>query len=137
MKNIVLLFVAFVALPVAALAQDQFKFDVFGGYTYLHSSQDNTGGTITSNTSGFTGAAAYYPGKKFGIVGEFALYKLSSFHQGSTDIDVDGTATSYTGGPRFRFAAKGVTPFVQSLLGFSHTGDITLIPRCVELVVPA
>ena len=129
MRKLVWLCGLFLALAIPAMAQDELpKFDVFGGYSYVHFSISpgaGGGGNITSNLNGGSGAAAFYPNNWLGLVADFGGYKFSTLHQGSTNPSVSGTAISYLFGPRVRFGHGGVTPFAQVLFGGAHNGGIT------------
>ncbi len=126
MRKLVLLFGLLLALSLPAMAQDQPRFDVFGGYSYVHVSfKDGSAGNITSNLNGGSGAAAFYPSKLFGVVADFGGYKVSSLKQAGASLDVSGTVISYLFGPRVRFGSGGITPFAQVLFGGAHLGNIT------------
>jgi len=127
MRKLVWLCGLFLALAVPAMAQDELpKFDVFGGYSYVHFSiNGGSGGQITSNLNGGSGAAAFYPNNWLGLVADFGGYKFSTLHQGSTSLGVSGTAITYLFGPRVRLGHGGVTPFGQILFGGAHAGNIT------------
>jgi hypothetical protein len=117
------------------MAQDLPRFDVFGGYSYVHVSipTSGTSGNITSNLNGGSGSVAFYPSRLWGVVGDFGGYKFSSLKQGSSSLDVSGSVVSYLFGPRIRFGAKAFTPFAQVLFGGAHTGDVTCstsVPGC-------
>lgn len=139
MKRIVLFCAGTLVLSLSVQAQDLPKFDVFGGYSLFHFNQSQSGGNVTGNFQGGSGAAAYYPGKWFGIVGDFGGYKISKIKQGSFTGDLSGTAISYLFGPRIRFVNKSaVTPFGQILFGGVHHGviDGTSAAICSPQPVP-
>lgn len=125
MRKIVLLCGLLLALSLPAMAQDLPRFDVFGGYSYVHFSIGSSGGNITSNLNGGSGAAAFYPTNHLGIVADFGGYKISTLKQGSTSLAVSGTTISYLFGPRLRYGTGAVTPFAQVLFGGAHNGNIT------------
>jgi len=131
MRKLVWLCGLFLALAVPAMAQDELpKFDVFGGYSYVHfsiqpASTFGTGGNITSNLNGGSGAVAFYPNNWLGLVGDFGGYKVSTLSQGSGSLGVSGTVFTYLFGPRVRLGHGGITPFAQVLFGGAHTGNIT------------
>ena len=126
MRKLVWLCGLFLALAVPAMGQDPPKFDVFGGYSFVHFSiNGGAGGQITSNLNGGSGSAAFYPNNWLGLVADFGGYKFSTLHQGGTNLGVSGTALTYLFGPRVRFGSGGATPFAQVLFGGAHNGDIT------------
>jgi opacity protein-like surface antigen len=128
MRKLVWLCGLFLALAVPAMAQDELpKFDVFGGYSYVHFSTNpkRGGGNITSNLNGGSGSASFYPSEHFGVVADFGGYKLGNLHQGSRNLGVSGTVFTYLFGPRVRFSSGGVTPFAQVLFGGAHNGNVT------------
>jgi len=112
---------AILGLTLTASAQDLPKFDVFGGYSYTRLNFNDS----NINTNGGVGSVAVYPGKRFGIVGDFGGSKLSKVHISGTTFDVDGNVVSYLFGPRVRFGTRAVTPFAQILFGGAHHGDVT------------
>jgi opacity protein-like surface antigen len=115
-------------LSVPAMAQDDLpRFDVFGGYSYVHASfgGGGSGGNITANLNGGSGAVGFYPAKHWGIVGDIGGYKLGTLKQGSTSASVSGSIITYLFGPRIRFGGEKATPFAQALFGGAHIGDVT------------
>ncbi len=138
MRKIVLLFGLLLALSLPAMAQDQPRFDVFGGYSYIrfndHVSTSSGSLDFHSNLNGGSGSVAFYPSSRWGVVGDFGGYKISSLSgsaisaaSGGTanSVDVSGTVFSYLFGPRIRFGSGGMTPFAQVLFGGAHAGEIT------------
>jgi opacity protein-like surface antigen len=98
---------------VAASAQEEApKIEVFGGYSYLHLSDQG----VSDNLNGGSASVSYnlrdWLGKDWlGIVGDFGVY-----HGGPSSIN--GRITSYLVGPKVAFRQMGkVTPFAQFLLG--------------------
>ncbi len=138
MRKIVLLCGLLLALSLPAMAQDLPRFDVFGGYSYVHFSIGSSGCNITSTLNGGSGAAAFYPSTHFGVVADFGGYKISTLKQGSTSLAVSGTTISYLFGPRVRYGAGAVTPFAQVLFGGAHNGDITtnVAAACAPAAAP-
>jgi len=126
MRKIVLLCGLVLGLSLSAMAQDQPRFEVFGGYTYVRLSIPVSGASnITSNLNGGGGGAALYLNRWLGAVGDFSGYKIGTLKQGSTSLDVSGNAFTYLFGPRIRFGSGGLHPFGQVLFGGAHRGDIT------------
>jgi opacity protein-like surface antigen len=147
MRKLVWLCGVILLLSVPAMAQDLPKFDVFGGYSYIHASFGSGGGSsgsgnITANLNGGSGAVGIYPSKHFGFVADFGGYKLGTLKQGSASLAVSGSIISYLFGPRIRFGGDKATPFVQALFGGAHIGDVTCstsVTGCPStgLVVPS
>jgi len=125
MKKIALLCGGILLLSISAAAQDLPKYDVFGGYSFIHFTIGNPHGDLSSNLNGGDASVAFYPTKLLGIVGDFSVSKMSTLKQSGTSFDVDATVVSYLFGPRVRFGSKAVTPFAQILFGGAHIGDIT------------
>jgi len=94
------LFAAFALLAPAALrAQEDFKGELSGGYSFAQA--------LGEGANGWSASIAGNPGKYFGIVGDFAGY----YQHG-------GALHSFMFGPRFYYRkSKVVTPFAQVLAG--------------------
>jgi hypothetical protein len=137
-KRNVLLFGGILCLSVPAWAQDTPKFDAFAGYSYFHFNQSQSGGNATGNFNGGNAAAAFYPSKWLGIVGDFGGYQISSIKQAGTSSDLNGNVISYLFGPRIRFATGKVTPFGQVLFGGVRHGDLsfTTAGACAPYFAP-
>lgn len=125
MTKIVWLCGGLLAFAAALPAQEFPKYDVFGGYSYVHYNQSQSGGNVTANLNGGVGAVAVYPSKWLGFVADFGGYKIGSIKQGSASLPVSGTVIDYLFGPRIRFGTGAVTPFAQVLFGGVRHGDIT------------
>ncbi len=108
------------ALPL--MAQDNPKFDVFGGYQFMHLS--NVGGYngLNANLNGWDASASAYFTKHIGVTGDFSgNYKSKT---GMID-DVSGTAHthvySYAFGPVVSINPGGtLNPFAHALFGGAH-----------------
>ncbi len=132
MRKLVWLCGVILLLSVPAMAQDEPRFDLFGGYSYV---RVNLEGDTHANLNGGSGAVAFYPSKHFGFVGDFGGYKLSTLKSGSAttcapasapcEVSVSGSVFTYLFGPRIRFGGERATPFAQALFGGAHIGDIT------------
>ncbi len=122
MRKIVWLCGVILLLSVPAMAQDEPRFDLFGGYSYV---RVNLEGDTHANLNGGSGAVAFYPSKHWGVVGDFGGYKLSHATTAGTGFDVDGSIFSYLFGPRIRFGGEKATPFVQALFGGAHASEFT------------
>ena len=112
----------FLGFATMAAAQDKPKAEVFGGYSYLHSS-DN-GASLNSN--GVSGSVAFNANEWFGVVGDFGYYhaspNVSSFTIGvPISADVSVNTFSYLFGPKLSMRGnEKFTPFVQALFGGAH-----------------
>ena len=97
-------------LTMSAAAQDFPKVEVFGGYSYLHTSVLGTG----FNFNGASGSVAFNANHWFGIVGDFGGY-----HNG--DFGVSTNAVTYLFGPKFSYRGnERITPYFHVLLGGAH-----------------
>ena len=121
----VLLLILFSAAPLRA----QDKFEVFGGYSYLRASVNETGtllcpaptcptGTFTDHPSlnGWEGSFSYKPVKDLAVVADF------SGNYGSLRSNLGHESThrnTYLVGPQVSFPAR-VSPFVHVLVGEVH-----------------
>ena len=101
---------------VAAPAQSTPKVEVFGGYSYLHTSLSGTG--FTANLNGGSASVSVNPTSWLGLVGDFGGY-----HAGvnSFDSGIDGELYTYMFGPKTTFRLGRITPFIQTLFGGVHS----------------
>jgi len=108
------------ALPV--MAQDNPKFDVFGGYQYMHLS--NVGGYsgLNVNLNGWDAAASAYFTKHIGVTGDFSgNYKSRTYDIDDFSGTVHTHVYSYAGGPVVSLNPGGtLNPFVHALFGGAH-----------------
>jgi hypothetical protein len=115
-KLLTLIILGLVSLP--SLAQEGLsKFEVFGGYEYLHLGS-NSSGPFISNGQGFNGwdaAATYRLRRYLGVEGDF----------GGSYGSVNGVSDhfyTYTGGPVVSVGAGPIRPFAHVLLGGAGLG---------------
>jgi opacity protein-like surface antigen len=103
-KTIILFVIMLCALPLA-LAQEEPKFDIFLGYSYMHT--DLREHCCTSKgIQGGSVSIAYNINSLLGIVGDFGVY------------DEYGTLVSYMFGPRISFSGSSrLEPYVQVFIG--------------------
>jgi opacity protein-like surface antigen len=96
----------------SAKAQDAPKWEVFGGYTYMHSNIVVSGATF--NMNGGSGSVAYHLTDWFALVGEFA-----GTHQGAVvGKPFSLTVITYQFGPRVSWHNHThLTPYGQVLMG--------------------
>ena len=110
MRKLAWLFAMLLGCAMAAAAQDAPKAELFGGYSYMHSSLSGAG----FNFNGGSGSIAVNPTDWFGIVGDFGAYHSGSFGIGTTTM-------SYLVGPRFSYRKNETfTPYVHALFGGAH-----------------
>jgi opacity protein-like surface antigen len=113
MNRLALLCGALLIFAGAASAQDYSKFEAFGGYSYLHVSENGVG----DNFNGGSGSVAYNFTPMLGVVADFGGYHWSqSFDGGNETINV----VSYLFGPKVSFRHGKFTPFAQALFGGAH-----------------
>jgi Outer membrane protein beta-barrel domain len=117
MRKIVLLCGLVLALSLSAMAQEQPRIDVFAGYSYI---RFNAVGDTHANLNGGSGSVAFYPSRRWGVVGDFGGYKISTITSGGVSASVDEHIISYLFGPRIRFGGDKLTPFGQVLFGGAH-----------------
>lgn len=108
----VLVIVVLGLLCIPMMAQD--KFEVFGGYEYLHNGNVNVNGVSESGTSqgynGWNAAATFKLNRLLGVEGDFAgTY--------ATNSGVNLHVYTYTGGPVVSVPAPIIRPFVHVLFG--------------------
>ena len=105
---------ALAAAP-SAHAQDSPKWEVFGGYTYMHSNIVVSGAAF--NMNGGSGSVAYHLTDWFALVGEFGVT-----HQGAVvSKPFSLTVTTYEFGPRVSWRNHThLTPYAQVLIGGGH-----------------
>jgi opacity protein-like surface antigen len=104
-----------------ASAQDTPKAEVFGGYSYIHVSENSFG----ANLNGGSASLSYNPNSWLGLVGDFGGY-----HGGPSFGN--GDVYSYLFGPKIAFRRGRITPFVQTLFGGAHasgSGNTCLAAR--------
>jgi outer membrane immunogenic protein len=110
MKKLAWLCLAFLVLAIPASAQDNPKAEVFGGYSYLHTSVLGTG----FNSNGGSGSIAVNPNDWFGVVGDVGVY-----HNSTAGVGVN--VVSYLFGPKFAYRKhRIVTPYFHALFGGAH-----------------
>ena len=98
------------ALAVSASAQDYPKAEIFGGYSYLHTSIAGTG--FSSN--GASGSISINPSNWVGLVGDFGVYHRSVLGTGVNTV-------TYLFGPKFAYRhSDKLTPYFHFLLGGAH-----------------
>jgi opacity protein-like surface antigen len=109
MKRLALFCGALLLFAGVASAQDSPKAEVFGGYSFLHVSDNGA----TANFNGGSGSFSYNPSPWLGIVGDFGGYHWSN-------SGVDANVITYLFGPKIAYRRGPITPFAQVLLGGGH-----------------
>lgn len=114
-----------VSLTALVAAQDNDKrFEVFGGYSYMTIDDHRSNNPIdhVGSLDGFNVAGTFFVTKRFGITGDFS----AGFRSG-TEVVTAGTLDhksrnySFYAGPHYRFSnSTRVTPFVHALMGASN-----------------
>jgi len=125
MKKLSLLTLLLVlCLPLASLAQEAPRAELFGGYSYL---RVNPGEGINSvSAHGFNTSIAGNVTKNIGIVGEFSRFTKSErisdlFNEpGPGAASAKATVSTYMFGPRFTLRTGNAEPFVHALVGGAH-----------------
>ncbi len=107
MQKLILVCAVFSAFSIAAGAQEYSKVEVFGGYSFVHSSV-NTG----TNFNGGSGSISFNPNAKLGVVADFGVYRGSTIDQ--------VTRFTYLFGPKVAMRSKTFTPFAHALFGGAH-----------------
>ena len=124
MRNLVGLFGLVLAFSSAAAAQDPSKADLFLGYSYGRIGP-RTSGIGNFNINGGTSSIAWNLRDSFGIVADFAGYRVGKIN----GLDPDSSAFTYLFGPRFSYRRrKNITPFAQVLIGGAHVSQNLLLP---------
>jgi hypothetical protein len=109
------------ALPLAA--QDNPKFEVFGGYQYLHAGSFDGEGD-SANTNGWDTSATFNFAKHFGVAADFSgNYKTENLFSsgGSNSYPATVRIYTYTLGPVVSAKASGhFRVFAHALFGGAH-----------------
>lgn len=113
MRNLVWLYCLTIAFAVSGSAQDYPKIEVFGGYSYVHSSFAGTG----LNFNGGSGSIAANVTGVFGLVGDFGVY-----HNNTSGVSTNNF--TYLFGPKFAYRGnERITPYFHVLLGGVHASS--------------
>jgi outer membrane protein W len=110
-----------VLFATSAKAQDDSKFDVFAGYSYLRANP-STSGASSFGLNGGSASIAYKATPWLSAVADFGGYTNSNLFNSS----LGGTASTYLFGPRVSFHhIWRIHPFAEALFGVAH-GDANL-----------
>lgn len=104
---------------VSAAAQDNSRVDLFGGYSYVHTSP---GIALSSfNANGGVGSVAFNLNSWGSVVAEVGGIHVSKIN----GTDVDANAETFLFGPKISlFRSSRLTPFAQVLAGFAHSDAV-------------
>ena len=117
MKRLALLCGAMLVFAGVASAQDSPKVEAFGGYSFVHVSDQGQ----TANLNGGSGSLDYNLTPMFGIVGDFGGYHWSQ-------KGVSANVISYLFGPKIALRHGPITPFAQVLFGGARLSGIVFNP---------
>jgi opacity protein-like surface antigen len=131
MKKVMLAALLFLGFTTTVIAQDKPKVEVFGGYSYLHTSENGAG----INSNGGSGSVAFNANDWFGVVGDFGYYHASPDVSAIAVLLPGVSASANLNTFSFLFGPKiamrhneKFTPFAQALFGGAHqktTLDVT------------
>ncbi len=122
MKKVTAIFILTLGLIASGVAQDKPQAEVFGGYSYLHTSDSG----VSINSNGASGSVSFNPNPWLGLVGDFGFYhaspNVSTFTVGLPfSADVSLNTFSYLFGPKVAMRSnEKFTPFAQALFGGAH-----------------
>ena len=113
---------------VAALAQDEPKFETYLGYSFT---RVNSGINVPAfSANGGLGEVAFNFNRWLTAVGSFP-----AVHNGNiSDIHIDQTLFGYDFGPRLNLRHGRITPFVETLFGASHVSRSFKVPGTAATV---
>ncbi len=135
MKKTIILLVVLLCASLA-IAQENTKAEVFGGYQYTNI--DLKGLASRQSANGWDADVAFHVNKTFSLVGDISgAYKTETIDTaGVTPVVTSATLDprvvittaegkvrmyNYLFGPRVSFTSSKVTPFVEALFGITHT----------------
>src|SRR5246500_4452272 len=116
-----------------AFAQDYYKIEVTGDYSYVHANPQNNNIIPTFSLNGGGGSAAFYFSKLIGIEAEFEGYGRYTHNftisagnaacPGTVPcpVSAQGNLFTYNVGPIVKFRPKHFEPFVEALFGGAHS----------------
>lgn len=120
-----LLLLLVVAVPSLVVGQnEEKKYEVFGGYSFLTTDVQESGTPIDrfNGLDGVNAAVTRYFTKRFGITGDFSAHFRNDTQNitGGT-VRFKSRSFSYMAGPHFSFKNRSrFTPFVHALAGASN-----------------
>ncbi len=133
MRKVSLTIVLLLIPALSAMGADRPRFELFGGYNYLHTGIDNSAmgvlGTTTSNLNGWDTALTVNLKKWVGLVADFSGNYGGQFQLSADDTSTQGSgqrpfAYSFLFGPRFYLGKSNrVRPFAEGLFGGIHAQE--------------
>ena len=103
-----------------AAAQDNSRFDISAGYSYVRGNQP-PGGCGCFSMNGGDASFAYNLTSHFGAVADFNVVHAGNIAGSGQGV----TLTSYQFGPQFNFTLSNrFTPFVHGLVGDAHANGL-------------
>ena len=119
MRRILWLMLGLVLFALNTAAQENPKAEIFGGYSYLHSSIAGDGASF----NGGSGSLAFNMNKWFGVVGDIGVYHHSSSFAGCGECTVSATDVTYLFGRKVAYRENSrFTPYAHLLFGGAHQG---------------
>lgn len=104
MQKILLAVVVALFLPLAVMAQDHPKAEIFTGYSYLR------GEDLNANLNGWNASVTGNLNRWFGVTADFSGHYIDNFN-----------VHSFLFGPKFTYRGSGrVNPYFQTLVGGVH-----------------
>ncbi len=133
MRKVVLTVAVLLVPALSAMAADNPRVELFGGYTYQHSSFDNTtlgiSGPANKNLNGWDTSFTFNVNKRVGLVADFSGDYGKQFQVTAADSTMLGYTErpftySFLFGPRF-YLGKGdrIRPFAEGLFGGIHAQE--------------
>jgi opacity protein-like surface antigen len=98
-------------LPLSAIAQDNPKAEVFGGYSYFRSNPRGY------NLNGWEASVAGNVSNWFGVEGDFSGHYGAPTAFGIRIPGVNISSNSFMVGPKLSYREHGLTPFAHFLIG--------------------
>jgi hypothetical protein len=125
-------FAALLCLPFTAFAQETPQVEVFGGFTYVTSGDDDTTGSGSgfvidpTNLKGWHASATYNVNKWLGVEADFSQsYKSKDLTVSSVAYETNAKLFTYHVGPKFTYRASKFQPFAHALIGGTR-GDYSV-----------
>ena len=121
-----LFLIALLFASAVAIAQDKPKAEVFGGYSYFHTHQEQptSGPSAGVNFNGGSGSFAAYFNDWLGAEGDIGVYHHGTSGGGCGECSIRSTGISYLFGPKIAARKHDtLTPFVHALFGGMHLSN--------------
>lgn len=123
MRKLLFITALLLALPLIGQAQEAPRVEIFGGYSYLRTDNNNNGGLTTVATdqdlNGFATSFTTNLNTWFGVTAEVSGH-YGSYNVGGLNVDQD--MYLFTAGPRFALRRyERITPYAHALVGVART----------------